>query len=38
MFCFSAEQQGRDWIFVVVVVVVVDTWFYVLGSVCVSPV
>ena len=37
MFCFSAEQQGRDWIFVVVVVVV-DTWFYVLGSVCVSPV
>lgn len=30
MFCFSAEPQGKDWIFVVFVVV----WLHVFGGVC----
>lgn len=30
MFCFSTEPQGKDWIFVVFVVV----WLHVFGGVC----
>lgn len=33
MFCFSAEQLGKDWIFVVFVIV--DVCLYVFGGVCV---
>ena len=36
MCCFSSEQQGKDWIFVAVALVVVDVWFSVFGRfVCV---
>lgn len=35
MFCFSAEQQGKYWIFVAVAFVIVDVWFYMFGGACV---